>query len=240
MTLFIAAALMTGCSGKKTAEEVVSAVADGTLTVGIIDGNDRYARITEEGFGGVEPEILGALEESLGVSVVYQEAADTQELMSLLDHGAIDLAAGRLTGAEAYANGRQKTRNYAKDGLYLVTETGSYVDTLAGYAGANIGVSAEIPSPLLLEVPFIDQAEQVPYSDLSAIAADIKEGAIKAALLTEREALKLLAQGDVRTVELRNSPRLETVFYLSAGQAELAGSVNQAINAFLDKQAEEE
>ena len=51
--LLATAALLTGCFGQKAAETAVSAAADGTLTVGIIDGQDVFAAMTDGDYRSV-------------------------------------------------------------------------------------------------------------------------------------------------------------------------------------------
>ncbi len=241
LCLSLFAAALPGCSGGGGEQQTAaSAVSDGVLTVGIIDGQDAYARQTEEGFAGIEPEILNSLGASLEILVEYKTASSVQELMELLDGGSIDLAAGRLSLAETYVNGRIQSRNYAKRGLYLVTVKDSYVDTLAGFSDVNVAVSQDIPTSTLLEVPYLDRVQHIPGEDLAGIGEDIEKGVIKGAILTEREALSLLSGGNVRAAEIRNSPKMEAVFYMAESQTELKAYVDQAINAFLDAQAEAE
>ncbi len=232
--LALALAALAGCSSEEPVE-AVSAVDDGTLTVGIIDGGDVFASKTEDGFTGIEPEILNSLAESLGVSIAYVEASGVQELMDLLDAGTIDVAAGRLGEVETYSQTHLLSRNYAKKGLYLVTGKNSYVDTLVGFSGETVGISPMVPGSVRLEIPYVSEVNLADYTDLSGVAADIQGGVIRALICTEREAMGLLDSG-LMAKELYNGPRVEAMFYLSPGQETLTASLNSAINQYLDNQ----
>lgn len=236
--ILLAALALCGMCACSSGNEVpvVSVVEDGVLTVGIIDGGDVFARLADGEFTGIEPEILNSAAANMGVSIVYRQAADVEELALLLDQGAIDIAAGRLGRLEAYTGVYLLSRNYGKRGIYLVTEKNCYVDTLAGFSEASIGVSEDIPAFEILNIPNIGQVQQAKYSDLSKIKEDLENGVIKAAICTEREALVLLKEG-LTANEMVNGPRIELVFYMPADQNQLLNSINQAINSFLDAQA---
>ena len=88
-----------------------------------------------------------------------------------------------------------------------------------------------------MSVNGIQNVQQTVYSDVSRIPQDLEKGVIDAAICTEREALKLLKAGGVSASELLDSPRIQTVFYISPGQSELLAYLNQAINKFLDNQS---
>lgn len=235
-------ALLTGCSAKTSAKDTVtSAVADGMLTVGILDGNDAYASSMEHGFAGIEPDILNGLAQTLEVDVEYRKAENVHELLSLLADGSVDVAAGRLTVMEAYQDVFLQSRNYGRSGVYLITKKNRYVDNLAGYSDGTLGISWQIPGYEALDIPYIADLERETYSDVSRLPKDLADDVILAGICTEREAVALLKNGaEIQAMEMRNGPRLESVFYLAPGQEELTGQLNHAINTFLDRQAREE
>lgn len=247
---------LSACSSKGSEAEqpqVVSALADGVVTVGIVVGDDifcrrEYVKPDELSIGnggepvlaGIEVDILNSMAEAAGVSVAYEPLSADQsneDLMNLLAAGEIDVAAGRLFQLLSYEGVYQPSRYYAKSGLYLVTRENRFVDTLAGFTDAPVGVSQNVPSYELLSVNGIQNVQQTPYSDVSRIPQDLEKGVIDAAICTEREALKLLKAGGVSASELLDSPRIQTVFYISPGQSELLAYLNQAINKFLDNQS---
>lgn len=242
MTAVVLTGSLFGCSGRSgQAEAVESVVADGVLTVGIIDGQDAYAKKNQGEFTGMEPEIAALLGESLGVAVEYKEAENGDALIELLNRGEVDFAAGRLAQLDRYAGTCLLTRNYAKRGLYLVVKQGLYTDSLAGFADETIGVSGEIPASKIAEIPYIGDLQRTDYASAEAMGRDIEDGIIAAAVCTEREAMELLRSGaQVQAAELRNSPKMEAVFYMPAGQYELQAAANQAINTFLDRLSQEE
>ena len=231
--LVMLAAVVAGCA-QKTAVEAVSAVEDGVLTVGIIDGGDVFAAKGEDGFTGIEPTILNRLAANLGVQIVYTEAEDTQQLMDQMDAGSIDVAAGSLGRMEIYSGGHLVSDSYAMKGVYLVTPAELYVDSLVTFTDANVGISYLTPDTVRLDLAGLENVSLVNYSDLSGVAADLDEGVIEALICTEREALSLAGQG-LRAIELYQGPRTETVFYLAPGQTELLGNLNTAIGQYLDE-----
>lgn len=240
--LAVLVCLLAGCfSGSTGQGDVVDAAADGILAVGIVDGDDSFAREGEDGFAGAEPDILKGLAGELDVQVEYIKAEDARELMALLGDGKVDIAAGRLTGLESFENSFLKSRNYAKTGIYLITKKNRYVDTLAGYEDGIVGVSWQIPGYEVLDIPYITDLEREVYDDILKLPQDIEKGAILAGICTEREALEILRESDgVQAMEMRGGPRLESFFYLAPGQDALAGSLNRAINTYLDQKAQEE
>ncbi len=242
LPVLAAAFLGAGCSPEKAQqEETVSVVADGVLTVGILDGQDPYARKEGSEFVGMEPEIFRILAENLGVTVEYRQAEDVSQLMALLDDGAVDLAAGRLTMTETYRDTHLASRSYGKQGLYLITRRNRYVDNLAGYSDGTVGLSWQIPGFEALNIPFIGELGRQTYGDVGQIPEDVKEGVILAGICTEREALGLLGRDqEIQAMELREGPRISQVFYTAPGQETFVASLNQAINTFLDQQAQEE
>ncbi len=232
--LALAVTVLAGCSRNETAAEV-SAVADGVLTVGIIDGQDVFAAKGKSGYEGIEPSILNKLAADLGVQITYVDAKDTQELMDQMDAGTIDVAAGRLGRLEIYSSGHLVSASYARRGLYLVTPANLYVDSLVTFADENVGISALTPDTVRLDLANIETVNLVNYTDLSGVAADISGNVISALICTEREALALAEQG-LRAIEIYNGPQADTVFYLAPGQTELQGNLNAAIRQYLDGQ----
>lgn len=240
--LLLAGFCLTGCFGKKAdSQNVVNAAADGVLTVGIVNGNDTYAYSSDGTFSGAEPAIMDRLGQTLEAVVEYKEAEGPDELMSMLDAGEIDIAAGRLTLLEAYTQSYLPSRNYAKRGLYLITSKNRYVDTLAGFHEGTIGLSWQIPAYAAGDIPYLEDQQQTVYEDISEAADDIENGVIQAALCTEREAVQLLEAGaPVSAAELRQGIKLEQVFYLKPEQTELRDQADAAINSWLDELADPE
>jgi len=237
---------------EKSGEEAADAAADGVLQVGIINGEDAYAAAADgdagddmddgsgKRFAGIEPEIMGRLGEKLGVSIEYVEAADRKELMQMLDSGAVEVAAGRLTERDEYSGSYLASRDYGKKGFYLLTKRYNYADTLAVFQDAAVGVSDEIAAASLLSIPCMENTTQVSYGNMAAVPGDIEEGLIRAAVCTEREALALLKSGSsLQAQEIVGSPKEAYVFLLPIGQEKLCLDLNEVINGYLDDQAQE-
>ncbi len=191
-------------------------------------------------FAGIEPEIIGRLGEKLGVSIEYVAAADRSELIQMLDSGAVEIAAGRLTVRDEYPGSYLASRDYGKRGFYLLTKRYNYADTLAVFQDAAVGVSDEIAASSLLSIPCMANTTQVSYGNMAAVPGDIEEGLIRAAVCTEREALALLKSGSsLQAQEIVSSPKEAYVFLLPTGQEKLCSDLNEVINGYLDDQAQE-
>ena len=96
---------MAGCFGGGEEKETVSAVADGGLTVGIVNGGDIFASKEGDTYSGIEPMLVNALGDALDVTVEYVEVSGTQELLQLLDAGTVDAAIGRIARMTRTARG---------------------------------------------------------------------------------------------------------------------------------------
>ena len=240
LSVSVIAAMMAGCGNKGEQSATESAIADGVVRVGIVNGQDEFAAYDGQKFTGIEPEILEQAAAGLGVTLEYQEVSGAEELLKLLDEGIIEVAAGRLTDDELYADSHIFSRNYAGSGLYLVTKEGYYTDNFAGFHDVSVGVSSLIPASDIRQIAHLSDLQQTAYSDMKQAASDLKSDVVKALLCTEREALSLLEDGGVQALELYQGPKLETVFYMSAGQTDLEAGIDQAINGYLDQKAQEE
>ena len=232
-----AALCMAGCSGGGEKKETVSAVADGVLTVGIVNGGDIFASKEGDTYSGIEPMLVNALGDALDVTVEYVEVSGTQELLQLLDAGTVDAAVGRIAENDAYSQRYLSTRNYGKKGLYLVTRRNDYTVSLAGFSQMNVGITQAVPSNLRVEIPGLEDVNVSEYPDTAGIPAGLAEEVIAAAVCTEREALGLLSE-DVQVQELLGGPREAYVVLFPLGQEELAGYMNQVISQYLDEQAQ--
>lgn len=232
-----AALALSACSGGKEAQTVTNAAADGVLTVGILPGNDIYSTKVGENFEGIEPELIKQLGADLGAAVEFQEAASLEELLESLSSGQVDMAVGRIAQSDEYSQSYQVSRTYAKGGICLLTRKNDFTDTLAGYAETTVGISGTIPSSVRADIPYMDQVTIQEYEDLASGVADLKDEAISALVVTEREALAEIADRQLQAQELLNGPRESYVVLMGAGQTELASSLNQIISQYLDDQA---
>ena len=167
-------------------KETVSAVADGVLTVGIVNGGDIFASKEGDTYSGIEPMLVNALGDALDVTVEYVEVSGTQELLQLLDAGTVDAAVGRIAENDAYSQRYLSTRNYGKKGLYLVTRRNDYTDTLVGFSQMNVGITQAVPSNLRVEIPGLEDVNVSEYPDTTGIPAGLAEEVIAAAVCTER------------------------------------------------------
>lgn len=232
------AAALCGCSGKKEqAPEPVGLVKEGVLTVAIIDGEDGYARTQEDGFVGAEPYLAELFAKEQGLTTVYTQASSQDELLDLIDAGQADMALGRISrsfeGSESYA----LSRTYGKGGLYLVTRTGNYADTLVGFSGETVGFSDLVTANLSTQIPLMDTVTPVSFSEIGTAAETLKKGDYAALICTEREAFSVLADEGVQVQELLNSPRESYCGVFPAGNTEMAGQFGAAITEYQDSLA---
>lgn len=258
-SLVLAASLalyLTACfgGGSSGSEEAAETAETAPLRVGIISGDDSYARYVSAGSGsgagasgtqsskesleGLEPGIISQLASMTGQDIEYKLVDDTEELLQLLNEGTVDIAAGRLAWLASYEDSYIQSDIYSRDGLYLLTKENDYSDMLAGMAGETLGISASISDTALLEVSGLDDMTTAVFSDVTSAASDIEADRIKAALCTEREAIKALESGAaVQAQELHNGPREGRVFLLLPGNETLAAYLNTAIGTYLDIQS---
>lgn len=236
MTCVAVLLLLSGCGEK---EETTNVLADGILTVAMIDGNDNYAKKDGEQFVGIEADILTQYGQTGQISISYKQASSTEEAFTMLNTGDVDLIMSRIAKSDDYMGQYLTTSSYGSQGLYYVTEKNNYVNTLAIYSGDQIGVSTSIPSQLLHEVPYIEKVVQLNVSDLSTYDKLISTEVVKGILCTEREVLTLLDNENLQIQQLPNSPREKYVAVMQLEQSQLYQQLNQAIATYLDSQAAE-
>lgn len=233
---------MTGCSGKGKTQENQTDVSE-PIQVGILVSDDSYAyretRENKEFLAGTEPEIIKELAVALGRQVSFKEAESREELLSLLNQGKIEIAAGRLCWMDSYSGSYIASGSYGKGGLYLVTRQYDYSDMVAGYENEPIGVSQSISESCLMKVKGLEKTVQTSYSDMETAVSDLTSGRLKAVLCTEREAVKMAESNPaVQIQELAFGPREEYHFLLLPGQETMASNISIIIGRYLDHQAD--
>lgn len=233
---------LAGCSGKEKKQENQTD-ASAPIQVGILVSDDAYARRetkeSEEILAGTEPEIMKELAASLGRQVNFKEAESREELLSLLNQGEIEVAAGRLCWMDSYSGSYIASESYGKGGLYLVTRQYDYSDMVTGYENEPVGVSDSIAEANLIEVKGLEKTVQTAYSDMEAAASDLSSGRLKAVLCTEREAVRIAEKhSEVQIQELAFGPREEYHFLLLPGQETMASNISTIIERYLDRQAD--
>ena len=237
ITAVAAALTLTACGQKKEEEPAIPSVLDdGVLVVGLVDTEDRSCfRIVDENgdpfYAGWEPEILQLLDESMEEATLdYRYAKDQAELISWLNTGEVELAAGSFTRLEGYNGQYLISDDYGYGSLYVVNGKNAYLDTLAAFTDCAVGVSSRIPASSLAEMTGVENVVQNPYADMSQLARDISGGVVSAGVVTEDEMLYILSTTELKAAEMRSTPQVGLVFLSGVGQEYLMSWVNYAID----------
>lgn len=237
--LIVAAlAAVTSCSkrgdGKQQNEKLA---VDGTLTVGIIDGEDEYTSKNGDAFMGIEPEIAARLGTSLELTVAYVQASGQDELLQLLRQGKVDLAMGRLPKLDEEQGDIQASVSYARGGMYLATEKYCYMDNLAALADQSvIMVSKSVSSSIRADIDGLNRMEVQEGDSVSDMAAAIKGKLCMAVICTEREALSMVEENPdaIQVSELLNSPQDYYSAYVLTASPQLLQNLNGVIGSYMD------
>ena len=228
---------LTACGQKQEeAPAIPSVLDDGVLVVGLVDTEDRscYRIVDENGdpfYAGWEPEILRQLDDVMEeVTLDYRMARDQAELISWLNTGEVELAAGSFTRLEGYNGQYLISDDYGYGSLYIVNGKNAYLDTLAAFADCAVGVSSRIPAASLSQMTGAENVVQNPYADMTQLARDIAGGVVTAGVVTEDEMLYILTTTELKAAEMRSTPQVGLVFLGGVGQEDLMSWVNYAID----------
>ena len=201
-----------------------------------MDTEDRscYRIVDENGdpfYAGWEPEILRQLDDVMEeVTLDYRMARDQAELISWLNTGEVELAAGSFTRLEGYNGQYLISDDYGYGSLYIVNGKNAYLDTLAAFADCAVGVSSRIPAASLSQMTGAENVVQNPYADMTQLARDIAGGVVTAGVVTEDEMLYILTTTELKAAEMRSTPQVGLVFLGGVGQEDLMSWVNYAID----------
>ena len=226
--------LPAGCGQKEP--EIPSVLDDGVLVVGLLDTEDRSCFRTLDANGdpyyaGWEPQILTLLDEKMEeVTLEYRFAKTQDELITWLNTGEIELAAGSFTRLETLGQQYLLSDDYGYGSLYLVNKRNGYLDTMAGFTDEAVGISSRIPVNDIADIKGIETVVQNVYGDVATMGTDITNGVIAAGVCTETEAVYLMDHTDLQVIEMRKSPDVAMVFLMPVGQSSLLKWTNYAID----------
>ncbi|MCR5127082.1 MAG: transporter substrate-binding domain-containing protein [Lachnospiraceae bacterium] len=229
---------LTACGQKQEENPIPSVLDDGVLVVGILDTEDRscYRAADADGnpyYGGWEPNILTLLDEKMEEATLdYRFAQSKAELISWLNTGEIELAAGSFTRLDSYNNQYYLSDDYGFGSVYIVNKNNGYLDTLAAFQDETMGVSTQIPVNNLSQMAGMDRIVQNAYADPAVLAQDISTGVISGGICTEDEVMYILQNTDLQAAEMRSTPQLGMVFLSQVGQDDLMSWVNYAIDLY--------
>lgn len=231
-----AALALTACGQKKEEPVIPSVLDDGVLVVGILDTEDRscYRAWDADGnpyYGGWEPNILTLLDEkNENITLDYRFAESKADLITWLNTGEIELAAGSFTRQESFANQYMLSDDYGFGSLYIVNKKNGYLDTLTAFQDEKVGISTQIPGNSTSGMKGVEGIKSESYADIAVMANDIATGVVAAGVCTEDEVMYILANTDLQAAEMRATPQVGLVFLAQVGQRELMSWVNYAIN----------
>lgn len=227
---------LTACGQKQEENPIPSVLDDGVLVVGILDTEDRscYRAIDADGnpyYAGWEPDILTLLDKKMeDVTLDYRIAKDKAELISWLNTGEVELAAGAFTRLDAYSTQYMLSDDYGFGSVYIVNPKNGYLDTLVAFQDEKVGVSTQIPVNSMSQMKGVDAVVREDYADMAVLGTDIANGVVAAGLCTEEEAMYLLMNTDLQAAEMRATPQMGMVFLSQVGQDKLMSWVNYAID----------
>jgi ABC-type amino acid transport substrate-binding protein len=225
---------LASCGGGNA--DVPGTAEEGILKVGIVNGNDRFARDESGVPVGMEADIARITAENGGYALQLSVLDSEQALFSGIMNGEYDLCFGRIADTDQRIASLTASSSYGKGGLFLVTPKYNYMDCLTELQNGTIGYTAQAAG-LLDEVDGIQTAVTSAYADLKLIGGDISSGTILAALVSEREAVSLVSN-TVQAQELINSPKENYVALMPQGSP-LKEEVNKAISQYRMQKTEE-
>lgn len=233
--IVILSSLFSACGEKN--EEVSEVREPGILKVGIVNGNDRYARVEDGSTVGIEAGIAEIVAQNSEYELQITLVENEQALFTGMMNGKYDLGFGRITDNDGRMANLDISSYYGRGGLFLLTPRYNYMDCITTVPTGTIGISQQAGG-LSDEVDGIETANTELYPDISSIADDINSGVISAALVSEREAVKMI-NDELQAQALVNSPRERYVALLPNGSP-LRSKVNSAISEYRLGKFEEE
>ncbi len=233
----IAAAVMAlaGC-GRTQDVEVPSVISDGVITVGMLNTNDRscYAFTGEDGtvqYAGWEIEVLNLIDHYNENATIEIKMCDSRDvLLSMLDSGEIDLAAGAFTRLDSSSQRYSVSDDYGYGSIYLINPRNGYLDTLAAFEDEVIGISTQLSVNDVSRLTGIENVIQNQYSDISLLASDIENGIVAAGICTESEMVSIISGSELQAAEMRSASQPSLVFLAMPGQDKLMEWVNWGID----------
>jgi polar amino acid transport system substrate-binding protein len=149
------------CGIPNDVEGTLDRVKGNTLRVGAIE-NTPWVTQEPEGAGGIEPEIVGLLAESLDARIEWITGGEEEILASLESHG-LDLVIGGLTTASPWGANVTFTQTYATTRLTIAVPNGEPIPN--DIDGLKISVEAGSEAEALLEEK--TDAIPLPIEDIS-------------------------------------------------------------------------
>lgn len=232
--LLVIMLLLSSCSFfTEEKEDIEDPIDKGIINVGVIDGGDRFLTKSDGSYLGIEIDIA----KEVAGEVKFTEAKSQKELIEMLADNKIDIAAGRFIENVEYNKDLTASRNYGKGGYFLLTKEGIYLDNLGSMEGENVATSENVK--MVQEIADSEKVTLKSFENIKMIPEEIREGRIRAAILTEREAISLLnTEEGIQAQEMSSSPREAYVYLIHKNHTKLLEKVNEKIENYLDKQVE--
>lgn len=232
--LLVIMLLLSSCSFFSEEKEVTEDPIDkGEISVGVIDGSDRFLTKSDGSYLGIEIDIA----KEVAQNVKFIEAKSQKELIEMLTNHKIDIAAGRFLEDVEYHQDLVSSRNYGKGGYFLVTKEGIYLDNLGSMEGENVATTENVK--MAGEIADSEKVTLKSFENIKMIPEEIREGRIRAAIMTEREAISLIkSEAGIQAQEMSSSPREAYVYLIHKDHKKLLERVNEIIEGYLDKQVD--
>lgn len=232
--LLVIMLLLSSCSFFSEEKEVTEdPIEKGQINVGIVDGGDRFLTKSDGGYSGIEIDIV----KEVAGDVKFIEAKSQKDLLEMLAGKKVDIAVGRFVQDAEYGKEFAASRNYGKGGYFLLTKEGIYLDNLGSMEGENVAITENIK--MAGEIADSEKVTLKSFENILMIPEEIREGRIRAAIMTEREAISLLkTEEGIQAQEMSSSPREAYVCLVNKDYEKLLEKINERIEGYLDKQAE--
>ena len=216
----------------------LSTVEEGTLTVGIVVGADRYAAYENNGsLSGIEPELVTELAEAEGLGLKMIEADTVDNLLKMLDNGEVDMAIGRISTSRAVSN-HTISDVYGQSGIFFVTTLHDYTDSLDLMSGYSAGIMNDV-AELSKELSGYLYISPHDYTSIITLGEDIVSGKISFGLCNERDAITLVKSypNDIQLQQAANGPKEQYVAVFRGRNNPQALIFNAVISDYMDNLA---
>lgn len=225
----LALSLLTSCGGSSGASEQGQTAETGILNVAIISGDDRFAGYVDGTLTGIEIELANGMARTMGVTPQLTVIEDVNEFFTGVSNGRFDIGFGRIPETDPRNSGLTVSRTYGRGSVFIVAPKFEYMNGLEQISGAKVGLSFSV-EPLADRIRGIEQVERESFTDMEGLSAAVMSGAVRAALVNEREAMSLISD-NLQAQELYASPT-ETYVAIMPANSKLKGAVDEAISQY--------
>lgn len=225
------AVLLWGCGGKKDPLDILR--ESGTLRVALVETGAPFAQSANGQPAGIEPDLARLTADALGVQVEYQ-IMDREQALDAVIAGEADLAMGGLTAETGQSKGCLSSVSYGKRFLYLVTETGDYVNSASDLDGQTVGISGNVSEQTLQGLTVSGNIRIISFPDAGQAKESLSKGEIKGFFCYQEEAEQYLDDSDML---IQNLPFLVWEEYCAQASPENTALIS-GLNVLIQQQTE--